>query len=479
MPLADLNNAGRRGLADLEKSSSETNSVCEPGKPCKFLVDWNGPNDPENPHNWSTFKKSFVMFEICLITFTIYIGCSIYSPGVDQIMHDFDVGFVVAMLPLSLYVVGYGISPMIFAPLSEVPIVGRNWVYMPTLLLFVILQVPTALVNNIGGLVILRFLAGLIAAPPLANGAASVAMGPFLGAIFTQVLNWRYAIWLLTWMAAITFLLLLFLFPETNHDTILSRRARRLRIATGDARYTTRSEKEYESYSTKEFIKDSLVRPIAIGFFEPMIFLVNSYTALVYAVFYSFFESFPLIFSGVYGFNLIEIGLSYLPIMIGIGLGYFVYAAAVRIYLIPRLKADSSPETVFNIAFFAALVLPPSVLLIGWSSTKNVHWIVPMIGIALFNASGYQIFQTVFTYLGMSYPRFLASTFAGNDLLRSTFAAAFPLFSRAMFVNLGSEKFPVGWGNTLLAGLLAVMILIPVLLLKLGEKMRAVSKYAN
>ncbi|KAK9258770.1 hypothetical protein V1519DRAFT_303569 [Lipomyces tetrasporus] len=79
----------------------------------------------------------------------------------------------------------------------------------------------------------------------------------------------------------------------------------------------------------------------------------------------------------------------------------------------------------------------------------------------------------------MSYPRFLASVFAGNDLFRSCFAAAFPLFAKAMFVNLGGERFPVAWGSTLLAGIALLMVLIPVVLLVLGHRLRSGSKYAN
>lgn len=33
-----------------------------------ILVDWYSASDPENPKNWSFRKRSFVMFEICLLT---------------------------------------------------------------------------------------------------------------------------------------------------------------------------------------------------------------------------------------------------------------------------------------------------------------------------------------------------------------------------------------------------------------------------
>jgi MFS family permease len=63
---------------------------------------------------------------------------------------------------------------MLFAPLCEIPAIGRNGVYTPCFILFVILCVPTALVDNFGGLLVLRFLLGFFSSPCLANGAASV-----------------------------------------------------------------------------------------------------------------------------------------------------------------------------------------------------------------------------------------------------------------------------------------------------------------
>lgn len=50
--------------------------------------------------------------------------------------------------------------------MSEIPAIGRTFPYIVTLALFVVLQVPTALVNNFAGLMILRFLAGIVGSPP-------------------------------------------------------------------------------------------------------------------------------------------------------------------------------------------------------------------------------------------------------------------------------------------------------------------------
>ena len=48
----------------------------------------------------------------------------------------------------------------------------------------------------------------------------------------------------------------------------------------------------------------------------------------------------------------------------------------------------------------------------------------------------------------MSYPQYAASLFAGNDFFRSAFAFGAVLFSRPMYIDLGTAK-----GTSLLGGL--------------------------
>ena len=97
-----------------------------------------------------------------------------YASSEQGVMTDLHVGATPAALGLAIYVVGYGVGPLLFAPLSEIAAIGRNWVYAPTFFLFVILSIPTALVDNYGGLLVLRFLTGFFSSPCLANGGASI-----------------------------------------------------------------------------------------------------------------------------------------------------------------------------------------------------------------------------------------------------------------------------------------------------------------
>lgn len=63
---------------------------------------------------------------------------------------------------------------------------------------------------------------------------------------------------------------------------------------------------------------------------------------------------------------------------------------------------------------------------------------------------------------------------AGNDLIRSAFGAAFPLFAGAMYRNLG-----VGWASSVLGFLSCVFVPIPILLDRYGERIRMASKRAR
>jgi DHA1 family multidrug resistance protein-like MFS transporter len=139
-----------------------------------ILVDWYSTDDPANPQNWPSSKKAGVLLQLCLYSLAVYGASSMYVPGEQGVMDQFGVGAAPAAVGLAIYVVGYGVGPLVFAPLSEIAAIGRNWVYIPTFALFVILSIPTALVDNYAGLLVLRFLTGFFGSPCLANGGASV-----------------------------------------------------------------------------------------------------------------------------------------------------------------------------------------------------------------------------------------------------------------------------------------------------------------
>jgi hypothetical protein len=65
---------------------------------------------------------------MALLTFSVYVGSAIYTAGIagpNSIMSEFDVSMTTALVGLTVFVLGYGFSPMLWAPLSEFPSIGR------------------------------------------------------------------------------------------------------------------------------------------------------------------------------------------------------------------------------------------------------------------------------------------------------------------------------------------------------------------
>jgi DHA1 family multidrug resistance protein-like MFS transporter len=110
----------------------------------------------------------------------------------------------------------------------------------------------------------------------------------------------------------------------------------------------------------------------------------------------------------------------------------------------------------------------------GWSSREDVHWIMPIIGSAFFPMGAVLLFNTILLYQGDTYPQYVGSVLAGNDLVRGAFGAGFPLFATAMFKTLGIQ-----WGCSLLGFLSITFAPIPVFLLVYGKRIRMKSKHAR
>ncbi|KAJ6531380.1 major facilitator superfamily domain-containing protein [Mycena vulgaris] len=485
---------------DLE---SQHKQVDDSDIPDPYLVGWDGDSDPENPRNWSFSKRAFVAFNISFLTFSIYIGSAIYTSSIPGLMSEFNVSLTTATLGLTLYVLGYGIGPMFLSPLQELPLLGRNPVYMATLLLFVVFQIPIVTATNMNTVLAMRFMTGLLGSPALATGGASMAdifpqnqfayvlgiwalgavagpiTGPVIGGFAAQAKGWRWPMMELLWITSFAVVFLSFFLPETYEPTILLRRAQRLRKLTGNPELRTATERNEESQSAREIVYESLVRPFVLAK-EPALAFANIYLGFVYAIFYLWFEAFPLVFNDIYHFNQGVSGLPFLAFIVSGSFTYTAYCLYQKYHIAPRYaraaaaNTEVAPEIRLEIGLMASIFIPTSLLIFGFSSKASVHWIVPVIGAALYLPGIFLNFQSILTYVTSAYPLYAASVLAGNDLFRSAIASVFPLFGRAFFTNLG-----LGPGSALLAGISFLLMPVFWLLLKYGHVLRQRSKYAH
>jgi MFS transporter, DHA1 family, multidrug resistance protein len=87
-----------------------------------ILVDWYTTDDPVNPFHWTTFQKNVVVFIIALYTFGVYSSSAIVTPAHGEIMERFNVNYSTASLTLALYVLGYGIGPLVSRLRGSLPL---------------------------------------------------------------------------------------------------------------------------------------------------------------------------------------------------------------------------------------------------------------------------------------------------------------------------------------------------------------------
>ncbi|KAH7189259.1 major facilitator superfamily domain-containing protein [Fusarium flagelliforme] len=463
------------------------------------LVDWYYSDDNENPHNWTNNRRLGVALIICLYTFVVYTSSAIYTSSTEGVMHAFGVSQLKATLGLSLYVLGYGVGPLVFSPLSEIPRIGRNPVYIVTMFLFVIISIPTALVKNYPGLMVLRFLQGFFGSPCLASGGASLgdiyslmalpyammawvsaaycgpALGPLLSGFAVPVKGWRWSLYESIWASAPIFILMFLLLPETSGANILLRRAERLRKLTGNERFMSQSEIDQRHMKVSAIAIDALIKPMEITIKDPAVLFVQIYTAIIYGIYYSFFEVFPRVYPVYYGMNLGEIGLVFLCVLVSCMIGVGVYLAYLYYYMDPRIAKRGWPVQESRLVPALPASFGPTIglFLFAWTARASVHWIVPTIGITIYGATVFVVMQCIFVYIPLSYPMYAASLFAANDFFRSALACGSVLFAQPLFDNLGVAK-----GTSLLGGLSVIGIIGIWLLYFNGAKLRSLSKFA-
>ena len=265
------------------------------------------------------------------------------------------------------------------------------------------------------------------------------------------------------------------LLPETNPATILLRRARRLRLRTGNLNLKAQSELDQANMSVPSLIAENLYRPMQMMILDPAVGFTALYTALIYGIYYSFFEVFPLVYIDMYHFNLGQMGLTFLSITVGVILAIAMYYVYLYKVVEPYMVAHGfgAPERRLIPALAATFLCPIGLFIFAWTSRPDVHWIASVIGITIFTLGIFIVIQCIFVFLPMTYPQYAASLFAGNDLTRSTLATAAIHFSRPLFANLG-----VGRGVSLLGGLTVGCSAGLYALWYYGASLRARSRFA-
>ncbi|KAJ5595433.1 uncharacterized protein N7459_001641 [Penicillium hispanicum] len=465
-----------------------------------MLVTWTGPDDPDNPKNWSTKKKWTATVLVSCFTFISPVSSTLVAPALENIANDFNItDQVVSELTLSIFVLAYALGPLVIGPLSE--IYGRKMVLQVTNLFYIILNTACGVSRSTGQMIAFRFLAGIGGSAPMAIGGAVLgdcfrpeergkavsiyslapllgpAVGPIAGAFVAERTTWRWVFYATSIAAGVIQIAGFLFLPESHAPKILGERARRIRKETGDASYQTEAERQRQNRGA--VLRAALVRPLRLLTTQPIVQALALYMGFIYGTMYLTMATFPTLWTSPEYYNESQGvgGLNYISMGLGFILGAQICAILIdRIYR--RMKHRNNdvgqPEFRVPILGVAAFCMPVGLFIYGWTAQTHQHWIAPNIGIFIFGMGCIVGMQCIQTYIVDAYTRYAASALAAAVLLRSLAGFSFPLFAPYMFQALS-----YGWGNSVLAFVsIGIGIPAPVLLWHFGSGLRRASPFA-
>ena len=115
------------------------------------------PNDRQNPMGWSKARKWTIAQFQAFSFFAVTFSSSVYASSIPGVIQHFHVSNEVAILGLALYVLGFAIGPLLWAPMSEA--YGRRLTFMVSYTVYIVFTVAAPFANKITHLLLLRFFA--------------------------------------------------------------------------------------------------------------------------------------------------------------------------------------------------------------------------------------------------------------------------------------------------------------------------------
>ncbi|CAL5871434.1 uncharacterized protein PFLUO_LOCUS5684 [Penicillium psychrofluorescens] len=498
LPVRQLNDG-----ADLREYITETRAG-EIIKPIKSNVtgkteDWKlvtfTIDDPENPKNWTKLYKWYCTMVVAFTCFVVAFCSSVITAKLEGPMESFHVSREVSFVAVTVFVVGFGVGPMVFAPLSE--IFGRRPVYAITMLLAVIFVIPCAVSKNIGTLLVCRAIDGIAFSAPmtLVGGTLSdlwkneergvpmaafsaapfigPAIGPLAGGFLGDNCGWRWLYWLQLILSFVAWVLITFTVPETYAPILLKKRAAKLRKTEGDPKFVTETELDARPLADK--MRVILLRPFQLLILEPIVLLIAVYMSVLYGLLYMFFVAYPIIYQEGKGWTASSTGLMFIPLALGVLMSAGCAPIVNKHYIKISHQYGGKPPAEKRLIpmMWSCWFIPVGLFIFAWTSYPRIHWIGPAIGGWPVGFGFIFLYNSANNYLVDTYQHQAASALAAKTFLRSMWGASTVLFTEQMYHRLGYQ-----WASSLLAFIALACCAIPYVFYFKGEQIRRFSRYA-
>ncbi|KAI0166609.1 major facilitator superfamily domain-containing protein [Xylariaceae sp. FL1272] len=460
-----------------------------------YVVDFI-PNDNRNALLFPAWKKwSITVFKAIAVLAVAFVSTA-YSSSLGSIIDEFEISPELALSGVSLFVLGFAIGPLFWAPLGEM--YGRQVTFFISYAFLTFFNGVTIASKNIGTIAVLRFFAGAFGSSPLTNSGGVIAdmflpkdrgfatalfatapflgpaIGPIAGGFLSDAAGWRWVEALMAFFTGTLWIAVSLYVPETYAPVLLRKRAVALTKLTGHT-YMSKLDVGRPKKTKFEQFKIALSRPWILLFREPIVFLLTIYLAIIYGTLYLMFAAFPIIFEEIRHWGNGISGLAYLGLAVGM-VGAVLYSGFDNLRYQKICIANGGlpvPEARLRPSLIGSFLCPIGLFIFAFTNGPEVHWIVPIIASGIFGSGLVAVFLSSTNYLVDSYTVYAASVLAANSILRSLFGAAFPLFTSPLYAAAG-----IHWGSTVPAFLALICLPFPWIFNKYGARIRAKCKYA-
>ncbi|KAE8145886.1 major facilitator superfamily domain-containing protein [Aspergillus avenaceus] len=456
---------------------------------------WDGPDDPQNPYNWSLTRKVSIAIVISCSQLATLMSTSMMAAALNKISKDIGLSISTTQICFSIFVLGLAFGPFLVAALSE--IYGRKPVLIGFNAWYILWNSLCPVGDSPGLMIAGRVLAGCgasagvtLMAPIMADmfhakdrgkslALATLipymgpALGPIMGGLASQNIHWHWLFWILSCFQALITLSAAVIVKESYTPRLLHRKAK----AQNPNIYENTnplSQSFYRDLFTQ--LHKNIWRTLRLLVKRPITQFLAFVYGLAFGIYVLVLSTYATLWIDEYHESETISSLNYISIAIGTTVGA-QGGGHLMDYVWRRMRdrpnAVVTPEYRVPYMFPCTFLIPIGLFWYGWSAEHHLHWVMVDAGVIVFAMGCFMVAQAMLAYLLDEFTH-AASASAAARMLSNILAFAFPIFGPSMYERLG-----VGWGNTLLGFLyLGLGVPIPVILWFWGARLRAIGKDA-
>lgn len=497
----------------------------------------------------STWAKRLIILAASISAFFSPFTAQIFLPALPTLADEFHVTATKVNLTVTTYMIFQGITPMFLGGLADSA--GRRPAYVICFVIYIAANIGLALSQNFTSLLVLRMLQSAGSSTTVALCQATLAdittsaerghyigitsiptvlapsLGPVLGGLLTNYLGWRWIFWLLTIMASINLIAMIFFFPETcrkivgdgsgrksshwiywtgyqllrdklarrQHARLRARRRQELDITKGDIILHSNglALQRTVSSTARPKIKLRLTPPnllesLTLLFRDKELAILLAYSAIVFSGFYAIGTAMPNQLATLYGLTDVQIGLMYLPVAggsivtafaIGKVITWNFHRHARRLGMV----VDGARQTDLTCFPIERARLEVGLPLLALTSAVMVSWgwamqaagtslAAPCVLLFLLGIGMIGFNNSVNTLIADIYPGKAGAATAANNLTRCLLGAAASAVILPMVEGMGS-----GWAYTIFGVAYVGFAPLLVVLMRRGMRWRCEKKW--